>query len=137
MTSRPHDAGRGPTDGDPHGQLVLHRARVDGDVVQCGTVPPRPGNPFGGLRDRGQHHRWGRDGEVGAVVLPDAEHVRTGLIREPGEVDELSQSGRRVQGPAGCRVGVISPKVNRPISKGRAAVMGRPVGARSCRPPSL
>ena len=38
-------------------------------------------------------------------MLADAEHVEAGLVGEDGEVDELPQPHRGVDGPTGHRVG--------------------------------
>ena len=51
-----------------------------------------------------RHYRRGGDGEVGPVVLADAENFEAGLIDGAGPVDELPRARRRIGGPAGGRI---------------------------------
>ena len=58
----------------------------------------------GARRGGGEHHRRGGDGEVGPVVLADAEHVQADLV---GELDLLQEVGQPLLGAgraAGRRV---------------------------------
>ena len=56
-------------------------------------------------RRRGQHDCRSRDGEVGPVVLADAEHVEADLLRELDLLEEVSQALCRGDAAADVREG--------------------------------
>ena len=59
----------------------------------------------GALRGRGEHDGRRRDGEVGPVVLADAEDVEPDLIGELDLLDQVAQALRGADHPPGSRVG--------------------------------
>ena len=52
----------------------------------------RQADPLGARGRRGQHDRRRRDGEVGAVVLADAEDVEAHLVGELDLLDEVAEA---------------------------------------------
>jgi hypothetical protein len=59
----------------------------------------------GGLRDRAQHDCRRGDGEVGTVVLSDAEDVEPRPVGQDREIDELAHADGRGQQPSRRRIG--------------------------------
>ena len=59
----------------------------------------RQPDPLGARRGGGEHDRRRRDGEVGAVVLADAEDVEPDLV---GELDLLEQVAQPLPGHPPC-----------------------------------
>lgn len=96
------DLGAAAGDEVDGGEVLEHLHGVGGGEHGHGAGEP---DAFGGLRDGGEQDGRRRDGEVGSVVLTDAEHVEVGLVGEYGEVDELAQPHGGVDRAAGRRVG--------------------------------
>ena len=66
--------------------------------------------------DRGQHHLRRRDGEIGAVMLADADEVDADLVGEHCLLDDVADDLRMRQEACRRRAAVTSPKVSRPNS---------------------
>ena len=74
-------------DGVEGGELLEDAHRVVGAQHGDGGAEA---DALGAARDGGEHHLGGRDREVGAVVLADAEEVDPDPVGEHGLVDHVA-----------------------------------------------
>ena len=67
------------------------KTRIGSSELRTVTALVEP-DPLRPRRDGGEHDRRRRDGEVGPVVLADAEDVEPDLVGELGLLDDLAQA---------------------------------------------
>ncbi len=98
-----HDLGTAAREQVDGRKLLEDADRIVGaEHVDCAREPD-PLRPHRGSREDG---RGGRDGEVGAVVLPDAEDVEPDLVGELDLLDQVPQTLLRVEARRQLREGV-------------------------------
>jgi len=85
---------------------------IDADRIVGRQHRDRRGEPdaAGARRDRRQHRLGRGDGEIGAVMLADAEHIDARLIRQHRLLDRVADRLGRVDGNAG-RLGHVAERI--------------------------
>ncbi len=101
-------------DGVEGGEALVDADRVVG--AEHGDGGAEPDAARCGWRWRPSSDLGGADGEVGAVVLADAEEVDAELVGQLGLGEDVAEDARRGAGGGRRRPTVTSPKVSRPSS---------------------